>query len=880
MGSATSSFSDRHRARWIDYTLLVLAVVFAATTALYTYFLMAARQASQLSSVELGLDYPFQALDRAFVVTIVRPNSPAERAGIKVGDKVVAFDGRPVTDSGDQLRAYKAHHTGEPVRLTILRPGVGAPLELTAVFRPNSLLAAPGSPRQAVSLILRDSVPLAFAIVGLIILLLRPQDRNVWLLACFYAGIISAAGFPADYQTVPAQLRLWVEAYNAVFLGMMGASFYFLCAVFPSTSPLDRRVPWLKWAGVLLGVAVVGDAVRPDISRPFATFSRFMNAKTAGRVGFGVALTLLVLGLVSLAANYFFAGGLESRRKIRVIFWGTVVGFVPPLLRAAVQQYTAFQSPDWLEMILNAILLLVPASFAYAVFKQRVLDIPVLLKRSARYVLVQRGFLILLCFASFGLTLAFAASLPQLPQLPIGTGQSSNVALGTIFGTALLWGGSQVHRQVSGKIDRAFFRRAYDARVILENLAANSRTATSREALASLLLDQLNAALQPSSLVVYLAAGNGDLEAAAGVAPPEFQTIRRGLPLLEQLARRGEPWELPPEGLEKDASTKMLAPLQAGCLVPILGRNGELVGLLALGPRLSEEPYSGEDMRLLASVASQAGVALENFHLAENIAEKLEAERRTAREMEIARDVQSRLLPQATPDLKTLECAGRCLQAKSVGGDYYDFLDLGPGQVGLVLADVSGKGVHAALLMANLQAHLRSLTRLTRYTAERMTALDLTTSLDEVNRILFRSTAAQHYATLFFALYDDDSRCLTYVNCGHTSAILLRAGGEVERLASSATVIGLFEKWECVARETDLAPGDLLAIFSDGVTEAMRGEEEFGESRFLDDLRKTNACPLEQVVTTVFESVQQFSGGDQSDDLTLVVSRGKMTPGC
>jgi hypothetical protein len=129
----------------------------------------------------------------------VTPNNPAERSGIKIGDKVVAFDGRQVTDSGDQLRAHKAHHPGESVRLTILRPGVAAPLELTGVFRPNSLLATPGSPREAVSLILRDSVPLAFAVVGLIILLLRPQDRNVWLLVCFYAGIISATGFPADY---------------------------------------------------------------------------------------------------------------------------------------------------------------------------------------------------------------------------------------------------------------------------------------------------------------------------------------------------------------------------------------------------------------------------------------------------------------------------------------------------------------------------------------------------------------------------------------------------------------------------------------------------------------------------------------------------------
>jgi hypothetical protein len=204
-----------------------------------------------------------------------------------------------------------------------------------------------------------------------------------------------------------------------------------------------------------------------------------------------------------------FALFAESRRKIRVIFWGTVVGLGPSLIRVAVEQYTSFRSPDWLDMMLNAALLMVPASFAYAVFKQRVLDIPVLLRRSARYVLVQRGFLLVLCFVIFGLTLLFAASLTHLP-LGIGMGHSSSTALGAVFGTALLWGGSRVHTRVSGRIDRAFFRSAYDAR------------------------DQLGA--------------------AAGIAPPGLQTIPCASPPLGELARQGEPWELPP--------------------VPILGRDG------------------------------------------------------------------------------------------------------------------------------------------------------------------------------------------------------------------------------------------------------------------------------------------------------------------
>jgi serine phosphatase RsbU (regulator of sigma subunit) len=294
------------------------------------------------------------------------------------------------------------------------------------------------------------------------------------------------------------------------------------------------------------------------------------------------------------------------------------------------------------------------------------------------------------------------------------------------------------------------------------------------------------------------------------------------------------------------------------------GRGG-LLGLLALGPRLSEELYSREDLRLLASVAAQSATALENIRLAGEIAERLEAERRTAREMEIAREVQSRLLPQSAPSLRTLECAAQCIQARSVGGDYYDFLRLGDDRLGLVLADVSGKGVHAALLMANLQAHLRS-----QGTAA---ANDPAAVLRHVNRMLWESTGAQHYATLFFGIYDDRARRLTYVNCGHNPPVLLSGSGHVRRLEATATVVGMFEQWDCSAGEEFLEDGDLLAIFSDGVTEAMRNEEEFGELRLIAGLCACRQMPAERIVSAILADVQAFSAGTQSDDLTLLIAR-------
>src|SRR5258707_9158195 len=161
-----------------------------------------------------------------------------------------------------------------------------------------------------------------------------------------------------------------------------------------------------------------------------------------------------------------------------------------------------------------------------------------------------------------------------------------------------------------------------------------------------------------------------------------------------------------------------------------------------------------------------------------------EAARRVAGEREFARKGQWRFFPQFLPPLQTLQYTGTCIQDRVVGGDYYDYLDLGTGRLGIVLADISGKGIAAALLMANLQANLRS-----RY----MVALeDPHQLLQSVNRLFFENTPEDSYATLFYADYDDANHCLRYANCGHNPPLLLRANGEIERLGATATVVWLF----------------------------------------------------------------------------------------
>jgi serine phosphatase RsbU (regulator of sigma subunit)/predicted enzyme related to lactoylglutathione lyase len=250
------------------------------------------------------------------------------------------------------------------------------------------------------------------------------------------------------------------------------------------------------------------------------------------------------------------------------------------------------------------------------------------------------------------------------------------------------------------------------------------------------------------------------------------------------------------------------------------------------------------------------------------VAEKLEAERRAAQELEIAKQVQSRLFPQTLPPLQTLEYAGVCIQARAVGGDYYDFLDLGRGTLGMVISDTSGKGIAAALLMANLQANLRSQSAIALDQPERF--------LQSVNRLFCENTTDSAYATLFFGQYDDQTRRLRYANCGHYAGILLRAAGKREQLHSTGTVLGLFAQWDCMIEERQLGPGDVLVLYTDGVTEAFnkRGEE-YGESRLLEALERGRELPPPALLANIVQDVQQFSSPEQHDDITLMIARCK-----
>ena len=249
-------------------------------------------------------------------------------------------------------------------------------------------------------------------------------------------------------------------------------------------------------------------------------------------------------------------------------------------------------------------------------------------------------------------------------------------------------------------------------------------------------------------------------------------------------------------------------------------------------------------------------------------AEREARERRAAQEIEIATQVQAGLFPRRRPPLMTLDYEGLCVQARQVGGDYFDFLDFGGGRLCLVLGDVSGKGLGAALLMANLQAHVRG-----QFAAH---SNDIPGLLASVNQLFQESAPAAAYATLFVGAYDDRTRTLRFVNCGHPPPLLCRRDGRIETLETTSGVIGMFEDWKGSARHVTLHEGDVVALYSDGVIEARNAQdEEFGVERLADFLKTSaqQASAASGVLNRAMSAVQGFAAGEPFDDMTMVIAR-------
>jgi sigma-B regulation protein RsbU (phosphoserine phosphatase) len=287
---------------------------------------------------------------------------------------------------------------------------------------------------------------------------------------------------------------------------------------------------------------------------------------------------------------------------------------------------------------------------------------------------------------------------------------------------------------------------------------------------------------------------------------------------------------------------------------------GKMTGLLAVFNKKTGTGFSAEDQRLLAIIASESAQVIDNARLAEKEKTLL----RVQEELRLAFEIQNNLLPKESPELAGYDIAGKSIPAKEVGGDYFDFLAIDEQRLAFCLGDVSGKGLPAALLMANLQAAVRS---------QAMAGTSLTSCLERANALLFRNTSPEKFATLFFGCLDFSGHILHYCNAGHNHPFLIGDKLEPLRLSEGGLALGCFESFPFEENQVPLNPGDRLVVFSDGVSEAVnRADEEFGEARIHELAVANRNTSAAELIEKILQGVGDHAGDQpQMDDMTLVV---------
>ena len=820
---------------------------------------------------------PFQLGDANWGAVALQPE--AEAAGMKFADTVLAVNGRPVDGYFVYYGTVRNARPGDRLRVQVKTPGPqnDPARDLSIELRPNRVKSDPPmSLSEYAAFALRVFVlPVVCIGLGFWVAAVRISDPSAWLLLVLLISLVGGTESELTFGR-EGTFHSFLAGFTAFRAGLLVPALMLFGIVFPERLPLDRRFPWVKWIVIgylVLVSALIGISValwthhlawaRQLTSRPIALLTG-----VEGDFGGFVSFVALVVCAGSLGWKAFAAPSRDARRRLMLLFAGAVP-FVVALLIVVVAGRLEYILPPWSYLPLFTMVLVFPLTLAYVIVVHRAMDVRVVIRQGLQYVLARGGIRVIQIALLVGATIA-ATTL--LTASNAGFTRVAAVVVG-LAGVAAI--GGRFADRLRRWVDRRFFREAYEADAILSDLAAKVRTMVETRPLLETVATRIAESLHIPRIAILLgdesafqpAYALGYAEPPAAPIPSDGVTVARLRKQQHALVRFDEDsWVQLTTGEERRA----LETLRPELLLP-LSLNEKILGIMSLGPKQSEEPFSKTDIRLLDSVAAQTGLALENGRLTAAVAVEVAARAKQARDIEIARDVQQRLLPQEFPPIQGLDYAGTCRAALGVGGDYYDFIPLSKTRLGVAIGDVSGKGIPAALLMASLRAYLRGAQTIHHQA-------DLTEVMRNLNMLVYESSAANRYATFFYGELDLPSRVLTYVNAGHNPPMLFRRtanSADVVRLDTGGPVIGLIE--DCVYQQGSVAltEGDVLVAYTDGISEAMNAvNEEWGEDRMMAAVGPQRAASAATLIDVLMHAADTFvAGAPQHDDMTLLVVR-------
>jgi len=824
--------------------------------------------------------YPFVPIydkDRPVLRFVIKS---AREAGVQNDDILLSVNGRRLTGLAVFGEAIRKANPGDTLAVQILRPGETSQRSATVQLEQST--APPISWPVASILAMKLVVPTFCILLGFWVLAVRPRDPSAWCL-CFIMLFFNVF-YSAGTESWGPVVRDIAEGYRNAISNTWPIFMLLFGLYFPEPFP-EKDPAWWKWCKrIVITLLVVSGAANVIVAigqiENFASVASLSAVlDRLGMLDFLLSFAAIGSFFASISVKLRQAVTPDAKRRLRLLYIGSTISMAPACVLFVTQNIKGGELeqtfPEWFVLSALSLMLLFPITLAYVIVVHRAMDVRVVIRQGLQYGLATTGVRVLQVI--FGFVVLWTAVNLSLDPTRSKPQRIMVIAWGVVL---VIW--LRRAAEFARKwIDRRFFRDDYNAELILEALSEEVRSIVEKQPLLERVVTKISESLHIPRVAVLLEQGGSYRPAFAIGYPGTLDTdFEETGSTVQQLKRQTAPervyfddeksWVNSPQLTEQQR--RNLVSLDPQLLIPLTVKQ-RLLGIISLGQKRSESPYSNGDVRVLKSVAMQTALALSNAELTSAIGIEIGRREKLNREIEIAREVQERLFPQHLPEIACLDYFGFCRTALGVGGDYYDFLALPDGKLGVALGDVSGKGIAAALTMASLQASLR---------ADAMRAgNDIAGLITRVNAMLYDASTEDRYATLFYAQFDPATHRLSYVNAGHCPPILLRAhamNGAAERLdQAGGTVVGLLPECAYERAEVTLAPGDLLVIYTDGFSEAMNPSlEEWGDKRLLEAISTCNGLPAKDSIGKIMKAADAFaSGAPQSDDMTLVILRAK-----
>jgi sigma-B regulation protein RsbU (phosphoserine phosphatase) len=634
--------------------------------------------------------------------------------------------------------------------------------------------------------------------------------------------------------------RWWTPGFGTLVFAPH--AFHFALTVALAIWKPDFTVPdhgLLKYVAPLFGIASV---VLHVFLLVHTTLFSLVN------LGFGIATMIL------LFSSYRRARVPRLRQQLRVIAIGLSACLVCYSLATSIPTLLNIRLDESVRAILIiAALTLGPGSIAFSIVRYKFLDARLLARRAILYALVSG--------ALVGVYLLVVSRLNRLASALTGVDARVFEPVFLIMALALF---QPAIARLEELLDRMLLKDPNDYRNVLRQLGVDLQTTIDLEVLLTRTIRTVAEALLTRRATI-VARAHGGAVAHTGAGQPLAQAdLDRVASLLPRLPVDPTSLRLADriEGLDAEDQSFLAETLGFSLVVPMRWRD-ELVGALLLGDKLTGTDWTSEDVNLLTTLAGRVSVSMQNALL---LRERVTVAR-FEEELNLARQIQRKSLLSDFPVLPGCEVHALSIPSKAVGGDLYDVVDAGDGCYLLAIADVSGKGVPAALLSSMLQAALRTQAGSVRALPE---------ILRNINTLMFRSTEIQQFATYFLARIDTRTLQLTFSNAGHNWPVLMRRGGERVFLDRGGTILGIMDGVKFEEGQVSLRPGDRVVLYTDGISEASNLEgEQFGEDRLyaLVESLPHSLCARE-VAESLLEALHVFLGPvEPQDDMTLLVIR-------